>query len=114
VTNLRTNGHPKKSTRDQAVGIRSDFDFEIVEVNGRDAIIIQDLNKGRMSVTNDIENVVAYIAKLNDLDPASYLIVYRDSEGTWDGWDAKRRDFVALGEQAFEGAISRLTEKKLQ
>jgi len=90
--------------------MRSDFDFEIAEVKGRKAIIIQDLDKGKMSVTNDIENVVAYIANLRGLDPTDYLIVYRDSLGTWDGWDAKKKDFVGLGKHTFEDAISRYVQ----
>jgi hypothetical protein len=88
--------------------IKSDFDFEIVKMQGRYILKIVDLDLGRMSVTNDIENVVEYIfRKTPDVDPAGFLIIYQDSEHRWDGWDAKDRQFVALDEQTFEEAVTR-------
>lgn len=46
-----------------------------------------------MSVTNDIENVVADIAANEGINPLEYTIIYRNSESNWDGWDAKTESF---------------------
>ncbi len=60
--------------------IKSDFNYYIS--NG--VLAIEDQNLGRMSVTNDMENVLEYIKnELNDKMPN--LIVYKDSDGIWDG-----------------------------
>lgn len=56
---------------------RSTFSYEIIN----DVLVIHDLNEG-MSVTNDMENVLEYINKNN---PLPNKIVYRDSEGVFDG-----------------------------
>lgn len=57
---------------------------------------IQDLNLGNMSVTNSIEDVVEEICKKNNLDPNILEIIYRDSDGHWDGWDHLTQTFIYL------------------
>lgn len=59
------------------------------QVDG-DVIFIEDLNLGRMSVTNDIENIIDDLAsKLTKPTTLTledqYHIIYRDSEGIIDG-----------------------------
>lgn len=44
-------------------------------------IIDQD---GRVSVTNDVENVIGYI-RAEGVDVDAHQIIYRDSAGEWDG-----------------------------
>lgn len=46
-----------------------------------------------MSVTNDIENVVADIANWEGVNPEIYFIAYKDTEGDWDGWNAASQSF---------------------
>jgi hypothetical protein len=53
--------------------------FEIVRVTD-DTVFLIDLDEGRTSVTNDAENVFAYIQKIH---PNKH-VVYRDSMGCWD------------------------------
>jgi hypothetical protein len=64
---------------------RANFFYRLGEVDQQKILLIWDQNAGNMSVTNDIENVVANIAAYEGINPISYLIIYRDSEGNWDG-----------------------------
>lgn len=50
-------------------------------------IKIIDLNGGKASVTNDIENVLRKIEARHQGSIAGYRIMYRDGEGYWDGVD---------------------------
>ncbi len=71
--------------------IRSDFTAAVIE----DVIVVIDENRGRMSVTNDIENVVAYL--FTNAGFGDWPIVYRDSEGRWEGVQIdERRRFKAF------------------
>jgi len=72
---------------------RADFAHKLGTINGFKVLLIVDLDMGHMSVTNDIENVVDDIAFAENINPKDYLIAYRDSEGDWDGWDAKTNSF---------------------
>ncbi len=69
----------------------ADFTYKITE----GVLCIIDLNKGRKSVTNDIENVLAIIKQEQPewrLD--SLPVIYRDSRGIWDGIKTVRGHFV--------------------
>lgn len=59
----------------------------------------------QVTVTNDIENVIADIATSEEIDPKDYLFLYKDGEGRWDAWDAEYNDFVILGERNSLDAI---------
>jgi hypothetical protein len=84
--------------------MNSDYNYRITEAQGRNVILIEDLNLGGKSVTNDIENVVSTISKTEGIDTKDYMIVYRDSMGIWDGWNG---DFVALRATDWEAAVRR-------
>lgn len=75
---------------------RANFLYRIGEFDGQKILLIRDQNSGNISVTNDIENVVADIGTHEGLDPTEYMIIYRDSEGRWDGWDHKAQNFFFL------------------
>jgi hypothetical protein len=71
---------------------RSDFNYRIaVWGEGgtvKSVIVITDLNRGRMSVTNNMEAVLQHIADEEGFEISSITgarIIYRDSEGIWDG-----------------------------
>lgn len=72
---------------------RANFQYKIGEVQGLKMLLIVDKDAGSMSVTNDIENVVADISTHEGIDPTEYFIAYKDSQGDWDGWDAKTKSF---------------------
>lgn len=76
---------------------------------GRTLLIITDLNKpGARSVTNDIENVLAECLQTYGRNlPAR--IIYRDSEGVWDGIKHNQgtfRGFKPLCEKRLTQAIA--------
>lgn len=73
---------------------RAQFLWRIGEYKGQKYILIWDKDQGQMSITNDIENVVADIADHTGVDPIEHTIVYRDSEGVWDSWDAYSGSFT--------------------
>jgi hypothetical protein len=75
-------------------------------------IIIEDENNDRKSVTNDIENVVADIIEENHLSKLQCLVIYRDSAGTWDGWDLETERFISLNHRDMEPAITKLFKLK--
>lgn len=77
---------------------RADFQYSLGTFDNLPLLLIWDQDQGNMSVTNDIENVVADIAQVEAIDPKEHLIIYRDSEKQWDGWDACTEDFFHIGE----------------
>lgn len=74
---------------------RADFEYRFGGKNKK-VLMIVDLDLGKMSVTNDIENVVADIAAAESIDPKDYLILYRDSDEDWGRWDATTEDFFSI------------------
>jgi hypothetical protein len=82
---------------------RADYSYDIVD----DFLIIEDLNLGRMSVTNCIEDVVEEISKTLNVDPVNWKIIYRDSDGIWDGWNHANYKFISLNEKSLTQAIIR-------
>ena len=97
--NNQTNSH---------IMTHSDFNYGIVG----NVLWIKDNNLGNMSVTNDMENVLEHLDKQLDyaLSNNRYLIVYCDSEGTWDGiyYHEKMADFIIMNETSLESAINRI------
>ena len=83
---------------------------EDVEVYG---ISIIDLNLGGMSVTNNIEEVVEEICEEAYIDPNSLIIVYRDSDGRWDGWNNSTKDYIFLNGKDAEDSIRMMQQKHL-
>lgn len=85
----------------------SDFIYRFVTVSGHETLLITDLNQGCMSVTNNIETVVEQIAREQEIELKELyqccLIIYKDSEGVWDGWDG---DFILLQcDNPFDAAL---------
>lgn len=72
---------------------RANFQYKIGLLDGKKFILIVDKDAGAKSVTNDIENVVADISVHERINPIEYTILYKDSMGNWDGWDAKTESF---------------------
>lgn len=80
-----------------------------------DVIIIEDLNAGGMSVTNDAENVVTEIFENSGEVIKKLPIIYLDSEGIWDEivpiWDSTRCvdvKFLPLSETNQKEAIKKV------
>lgn len=71
---------------------KSDYRYEILG----NVIAIVDLNLGRKSVTNNIENVLDEISTKEHLIVPNYIIIYKDSEGRWDGYNFFTKSFYSL------------------
>lgn len=91
----------------------SDYTYKIESFAGRNVLVIEDLNLGNKSVTNDIENILATVSKAEKLTPEEHMIVYMDSEGTWDGFDAKKGSFISLQEDGWRNAVRKYVQKQL-
>ena len=61
--------------------------------------MIEDADKDSMTVTNDIDFVVGQIAKKENVNPVEHTIIYKDSEGNWDGYIYSTRQFFPLREK---------------
>lgn len=95
------------------VKTRANFMYKIGEANGTKMLLIVDQDAGGMSVTNDIENVVAFIGEKEAIDPDDYFIAYKDSEGNWDGWDSLTSSFFFFrdGQAKIDAGMSQLKYK---
>lgn len=91
--------------------VKADFTYEV-----RDEVLcIKDLNLGKMSVTNDIENVVEWIRKLKGWSREKMLatrIVYKDSQGMYDGaqYYGVYVAFIPLRKESLEEAVKEIKE----
>lgn len=92
---------------------KSDYRFKFID----DVLIIEDLNLGRMSVTNNAEDVISEIRTSTDRTLTEYFIIYKDSEGVWDQMipsysltGCSEVFFKHIGETNLENAIAKLGE----
>jgi len=86
--------------------VRADYIYSLETYRKKvDCIVIEDLNMGSISVTNDIENVIKEICSAEKIDKEQFMIVYKDSTGQWDGWDAITQEFELLREETWFDAI---------
>ena len=71
---------------------KSDYQYQI---DGR-VLFIMDLDCGRKSVTNDIENVLADITEKENTSMDNFDIIYRDSDGNIDGVYTKNGEYSSF------------------
>lgn len=88
--------------------VKSRYKYEVID----SVLCIEDLDvEGTMSVTNNIENVLNEIMD-NGVIISNKLIIYRDSDGIWDGINCNGRNkpinFYPLGCNTKEEAIKKL------
>ncbi|NNM59280.1 MAG: hypothetical protein HKM04_05645 [Legionellales bacterium] len=91
----------------------ADFDFELVN----DVVVIYDHDNGNISVTNDIDFVLASIR--DDIpNLANKPVIYQDSDGRFDRVfvDASGHfaGFCAIGEKILEKALAKLGRPLLE
>ena len=84
--------------------VRSDYMYTLDLEKG--FIEIVDLNQGGMSVTNNIEAVIDEIAEKEGIGTVTMDVVYRDSEGIWDGYDPILHEFIILNASTLDEAKS--------
>jgi hypothetical protein len=92
---------------------RSDYRHGLEEYAGRNVLVIEDLNLGKMSVTNDIESVIEEIAQREMLNPVEYMIVYRDSKGVWDAYEFSTKEFIVLVQSNWYAAVRSYIDKQV-
>lgn len=93
---------------------RADYDYKILKKNiPYTFLLIEDLDKGNCSVTNDIYNVVKEIINIQgkELDINNTLILYLDSNKIWDGYNYTNDSFIAIGKSDYRDAIQTYLEK---
>ena len=74
----------------------------------RGVLCIIDENRGNMSVTNCIEDVVHEICENEGIDKSSLLVIYKDSDGIWDGWDDSKQSFILINQKNIDDAIDKI------
>ncbi len=87
-------------------------DYNAREIPPHKIWSIVDQDQGRMSVTNDIENVVGEICTRQNIEAKDYKWIYCDSDGTWDGWDPVTENFISLGVDDEQEAIQLILNSK--
>lgn len=90
---------------------RAHYTYTVFSQDGYDIVAIVDNDTG-MSVTNDIENVMSDIAEEEGIEIISYLVIYRDSAGQWDGWDWDTQWFTFLHAHTQEDAVNNFISLK--
>jgi len=74
-------------------------------------LIIEDSDLGNRSVTNDIQNVLTAIK--TELEFLPETIIYRDSEGNFDGVEHEQgifKRFYPVNETDFEKALEKVSK----
>lgn len=87
------------------------YTHRIIKHAGQRCLLIEDLNKGGKTVTNDIENVVEQICEDEQINPVEHIIVYKDSAGVWDGYNFSTKQFMPLVQDNWRDAVETFIEK---
>lgn len=93
--------------------MKSNYTYSVTDISGRNVIAIEDLNNGGMSVTNNIENVISEIENAEKIDAKCYMVIYKDSNGIFDGFDCKTGDFFPLNKNNLTEAITEYINQQL-
>jgi hypothetical protein len=79
--------------------MKSDYTYQLRIVRGSGFIMIEDKDMGNASVTTNIENVIEEICTKENINPVEHHVIYKDSEGNWDGFIFSTNSFITLGSQ---------------
>ena len=103
----------RKTEDDRDQAMRSDFTYHTREVNETSVLVIIDLDRGGMSVTNNVEAVVKSIAAELGEDIYKRPIIYKDSMGIYDGIDGTNlaSPFYHIGETDEARAAAKAAER---
>ena len=94
---------------------RSDYAYHINSKHGQQVLVIEDLNRGGMSVTNNAEAVIADIAYEIGEGIYKLPIVYKDSEGRYDGINGEKLKFDTfyhIGATSEKDAVTAAIERR--
>ena len=91
--------------------MKANYTYTVRPYRGHQLIALIDPNKGNKSITNDIENVVNTIIKKEKIGiMTDFRVIYKDSEGIWDGWDYLTQEFILLQTASKINAYEKLEE----
>ncbi len=93
--------------------MKSDYIHKIENFSGRDVLVIEDLDLGGKSVTNNMEEVLDEIEVMEKINTKAFMIVYRDSDGVFDGFDACSSRFIPLRQDHWKEAVKRYIERQV-
>ena len=65
-----------------------------------------------MSVTNCIHKLIEFHANLNKQSPCDFNVIYKDSEGFWDGYVYATKQFIPLREKHWLKAAIKFIDKQ--
>ena len=82
----------------------ANFDYKIKD----DVLVIEDLDYGNKSVTNDMVNVLKRIEDETDKNFIGKKIIYKDSEQKYDGvsWNGYTVSFIPIRTKKLEQALT--------
>lgn len=87
------------------------YSWELGNLRGFKFLILRDQYFGNsMSLTNGIEDVYE---ELNTLKNLPVRVVYRDTEGNWDGWNPITNRFIILNASSSVDAMDKFLDKTL-
>lgn len=91
----------------EALAARSDYEWGI----DRNVVWIKDLDRGGMSVTNNIDAILKHLS--HHVPLSDYLFMYCDSMGKWDGltFNGIIPSFFPLNETDYNKAILKLPKR---
>lgn len=79
----------------------ANFHYTMENYGNMKYIAIVDFGGPYRSVTNDIENVVDDILKWEGIkNYRDYFVIWKDSMGTWDGYNISTREIVLLSDES--------------
>lgn len=85
---------------------RADYSYTIYRDGiGPDVLMLVDEGTSTLSLTNDIEKCVAETLESINKKPGEILVIYKDSEDSWDGYDPAKLRFILLGKDRAEDAV---------
>lgn len=92
---------------------RAEYNHSVHEEQLHKVISIVDLCMPNVTtVTNDIENVVEEICKHRRIHASDHIIVYRNTDKSWDGFDAGIGEIVPLGATSRGYAVHSMIKMK--
>lgn len=96
---------------------RAKFTHKLTTQGSRLCLVITDLRLPTdtcLSVTQDIERVVEQIETTERIHAENFIIIYRDTQGVWDGWNAHTQKFVLLAAPDWPAAVVKYIQEALQ
>jgi|GEM_PF-5706717 hypothetical protein len=81
--------------------------FEVIHSVNTLVITDEAFDGAYISVTNNIEKIVAELKEKapEEFKKNGFLIIYRDSQGIYDGWDDDKQKFISINQVTKENAV---------